>query len=91
MAAEALANVAKHSAAQRCEVRCRLEGPSLIVEIWDDGAGGARTEPGGGLAGLESRVAGVDGTLSVISPAGGPTLVRAEIPVASATASPAPA
>jgi signal transduction histidine kinase len=79
---EALANVAKHSAAQRCEVRCHRDGSLLVVEVWDDGAGGARVEPGGGLEGLASRIAGVDGTLSVSSPRGGPTLVRAEIPVA---------
>ena len=88
VAAEALANVAKHSGARRCEVRCRREGPRLIVEVWDDGAGGARFEPGGGLAGLESRVAGVDGAFSVSSPKGGPTLVRAELPL-EATAAPA--
>ena len=81
VAAEALANVAKHSAARHCEVRCRLEGGRLIVEVWDDGAGGATVEPGGGLAGLAGRVAGVDGTFTVSSPAGGPTLVRAELPV----------
>jgi signal transduction histidine kinase len=79
---EALANVAKHSSAKRCEVRCKREGPRLVVEVWDDGAGGARIEPGGGLAGLARRIAGVDGTFSVSSPEGGPTLVRAEIPVA---------
>jgi signal transduction histidine kinase len=78
---EALANVAKHSGATRCEVRCRREGGTLVVEIWDDGRGGAGIEPGGGLAGLESRVAGVDGTLFVSSPPGGPTTLRAEIPV----------
>ncbi len=81
VATEALANVAKHSGARRCEVRCRREGPRLVVEVWDDGAGGATVEPGGGLAGLAGRVAGVDGTFSVSSPAGGPTLVRAELPV----------
>ena len=79
---EALANVAKHSGARRCEVRCKRDGAGLVIEIWDDGIGGARTEPGGGLAGLASRIAGVDGTFFVSSPAGGPTLVRAEIPVA---------
>ena len=84
---EALANVAKHSAARRCEVRCRREGSQLVIEIWDDGRGGARAEPGGGLAGLASRIAGVDGTFSLSSPPGGPTLVRAEIPIV-ATASP---
>jgi signal transduction histidine kinase len=77
---EALANVAKHSRAQRCEVRCGREASRLIVEVVDDGTGGARTEAGGGLAGLASRVAGIDGTFSVSSPDGGPTLVRAGLP-----------
>jgi signal transduction histidine kinase len=81
--AEALANVAKHSGARGCEVRCRRDGSRLIVEVSDDGAGGATVEPGGGLAGLAGRVAGVDGTFSVSSPVGGPTLVRAELPVAA--------
>ena len=81
VASEALANVTKHSAATRCELRIRREGAQLVVEVWDDGAGGARVVPGGGLAGLESRVAGVDGVFSVASSPGGPTLVRAEIPI----------
>ena len=81
--AEALANVAKHSGARGCEVRCRREDSRLTVEVSDDGAGGAAIEPGGGLAGLVGRVAGVDGTLTVTSPAGGPTLIRAEFPVAA--------
>jgi signal transduction histidine kinase len=81
VAAEALANVAKHSGAKRCEVRCRREAARLTVEVWDDGVGGASAEPGGGLAGLAGRVAGVDGTFSLSSPPGGPTLVRAELPV----------
>ena len=80
--AEALANVAKHSGARACEVRCRRDGSNLIVEVSDDGAGGATVEPGGGLAGLAGRVAGVDGTFTVSSPPGGPTLVRAEFPLA---------
>jgi signal transduction histidine kinase len=84
---EALANVAKHSGATRCEVRCRREGGQLVIEVWDDGKGGAEIEAGGGLAGLASRVAGVDGAFSVSSPLGGPTLIRAEIPVAAATGS----
>jgi signal transduction histidine kinase len=83
VAAEALANVAKHSGARGCEVRCLREGSRLVVEVWDDGAGGATVEPGGGLAGLAGRVAGVDGTFTLSSPTGGPTLVRAELPVAA--------
>ena len=85
---EALANVAKHSGATACEVRCRREGSDLVVEVWDDGRGGAVVEPGGGLAGLQSRVAGVDGRFSVSSPRGGPTLVRAAIPLTSPVAPP---
>jgi signal transduction histidine kinase len=79
--AEALANVAKHSRADRCEVRCRRNGATLVVEVWDDGVGGATVDPGGGLAGLFGRVAGVDGTMTVMSPTEGGTLIRAEIPV----------
>jgi signal transduction histidine kinase len=82
--AEALTNVAKHSSATRCEVRCRAEELGLAVEVWDDGAGGARIVPGGGLAGLAGRVEALDGTLTVESPEGGPTLVRAMIPASAA-------
>jgi signal transduction histidine kinase len=82
VATEALANVVKHSQATRCEVRLSRDPGRLVVEIWDDGAGGATVVPGGGLSGLVTRVAGVDGMFSVSSPEGGPTLVRAEIPVA---------
>jgi signal transduction histidine kinase len=87
---EALANVAKHSGARRCEVRCHRDGPRLVVEVWDDGHGGATMERGGGLEGLASRVAGVDGTFSVSSLVGGPTVVRAEIPLAGVSAAGAP-
>jgi signal transduction histidine kinase len=86
--AEALANVSKHSSANHCEVRCRREGDRLVVEVWDDGVGGAMAGAGGGLAGLAGRVEGVDGTFSVDSPPGGPTLVRADLPVPATTAIP---
>jgi signal transduction histidine kinase len=85
---EALANVVKHSGATVCEVRCRREGSDLVVEVSDDGRGGATTDPGGGLAGLQTRVAGVDGRFSVSSPPGGPTLVRAVIPVSAPVSRP---
>ncbi|TMC59652.1 MAG: sensor histidine kinase, partial [Chloroflexi bacterium] len=83
VATEALANVAKHSGAEHGEVRCRREGSRLVVEVWDDGHGGARVEPGGGLAGLANRIAGVDGSFAVSSPPGGPTIVHAEIPISA--------
>jgi signal transduction histidine kinase len=81
--AEALANASKHAAARSLRVRVWRHGERLLVEVWDDGAGGARLEPGGGLEGLTTRVATVDGTLSVSSPEGGPTVVRAELPCVS--------
>jgi signal transduction histidine kinase len=82
VATEALANVAKHSGATRSEVRLSRNWNKLFVEVWDDGSGGATVAAGGGLDGLAKRVAGVEGTFNVSSPAGGPTLVRAEIPIA---------
>ncbi|MGW2397406.1 sensor histidine kinase [Kitasatospora sp. NPDC001664] len=82
--AEALANVARHSGATRAEVRGRLLGELLVVEVRDDGAGGADPAAGTGLAGLADRAAAADGTLSVSSPTGGPTVITVEIPCPSA-------
>ena len=79
--AEALTNVAKHSRAS--QVRVMVEGHgfpgSLTVLISDDGIGGANPR-GAGLSGLADRVGGVDGELSVESPAGGPTIISAVLP-----------
>ena len=83
--AESLANVAKHASATRCEVRVLAEERGLAVETWDDGGGGASVVPGGGLAGLAGRVEALDGALEVESPPGGPTTVRALIPVVART------
>ena len=90
VASEALANVAKHSRATRCEVSCRREGPRLVIEVRDDGIGGATVAPGGGLSGLAGRVEAVDGRFAVSSPGGGPTVVRAELPVPVWTPPPVP-
>jgi signal transduction histidine kinase len=78
--AESLANVAKHSSATRCDVSLRRGPAQLVVEIRDDGVGGAAVTPGGGLAGLRDRVEALDGSLAVESPAGGPTIVHVELP-----------
>jgi signal transduction histidine kinase len=78
--AEALTNVARHSGASRAGVRARVEDTRLVLEVTDDGRGGADPDRGSGLAGLADRVAAVDGVLVLLSPAGGPTLVRAELP-----------
>ncbi|MER7582163.1 sensor domain-containing protein [Kitasatospora sp. NPDC097691] len=79
---EALANLAKHSGASTATVEGRYVGGRLTVEVRDDGCGGADPERGTGLTGLADRIAVVDGTLTVSSPPGGPTLVRVEIPCA---------
>jgi len=78
--AESLANVAKHSGATRCDVSLRREAARLVVEVRDDGAGGATVTPGGGLAGLRDRAEALDGSLEVSSPPGGPTVVHVELP-----------
>ncbi|MGI5212578.1 sensor histidine kinase [Plantactinospora sp. CA-290183] len=77
---EAFANIAKHSRAGDARVRAGLDGDRLVIEVHDDGVGGARTRPGSGLAGLADRLAVVAGTILLSSPPGGPTLVRLEIP-----------
>ncbi len=79
---EALANIARHSRARGARVRGRLAGDLLVLEIEDDGVGGADPSRGTGLTGLADRVAAVDGRLSLSSPAGGPTSMRVEIPCA---------
>jgi len=77
---EALANVAKHAAAAFTDVVVRREGDILVVEIRDDGQGGADPAKGSGLRGLSDRVAGVDGRLIVHSPPGRGTVLIAELP-----------
>ncbi|MFG3258338.1 sensor histidine kinase [Streptomyces sp. NPDC048172] len=84
--AEAFTNIAKHSGAGRAGVRaCYEPTPSgdhdlLVVEIRDDGRGGADPAGGSGLTGLADRLAAQDGRLRLSSPAGGPTVVRLELP-----------
>jgi signal transduction histidine kinase len=78
--AEALTNVVKHSGAQRAEIAAVVEDGALRVLVRDDGVGGARRN-GGGLVGLEDRVAVLNGTLTIDSPPGGGTVVAVAIPV----------
>src|SRR5262249_47275873 len=80
--AEALSNVAKHSGGSRVSVRLIYEQSQLIIDICDDGHGGADVAAGSGLAGLQSRLTALDGTMMLSSPPGGPTHVRGEIPCA---------
>jgi len=78
--AECLTNLARHSEATEALVRVSRQGQRVIVEVHDNGVGAAVPRAGGGLAGLADRAATIDGTLSVDSPPGGPTVVRAELP-----------
>jgi signal transduction histidine kinase len=80
---EALANTAKHARATSAQVSVRRAGDVLRVVIEDDGVGGADSAAGSGLAGLADRVGGVDGSLRVESPVGGPTVITVELPCAS--------
>lgn len=80
---EALANVAKHAHASGASVSVLQVGERLVVDVDDDGVGGAAPDRGSGLHGLADRVATVAGTLQVASTPGGGTRVHAEIPCAS--------
>ncbi|HEU5362375.1 MAG TPA: PAS domain S-box protein [Gaiellaceae bacterium] len=77
---EALTNVAKYAEATRAAVRVRETDRALVVVVEDDGKGGADASRGTGLAGLADRVAAFDGTLTLDSPRGGGTRLRAELP-----------
>ena len=79
---EALANVAKYASASAARVRLVDGTGSLLVEVEDDGVGGADPTAGTGLRGLADRVAALDGTFAVDSPAGAGTRIRAELPLA---------
>lgn len=79
--AEAVTNATKHSGAMTVSVDLRLDGHNLVLTVTDDGCGGADPARGSGLAGLGDRVAAVTGHLTLSSPPGGPTTVRAEIPL----------
>jgi len=77
---EALVNVATHSKAKRAAVKLSMRSGKVVVEVSDDGRGGADPARGSGLTGLADRVAAVNGRLLLSSPPGGPTLVRVELP-----------
>lgn len=78
-ASEALTNVVRHSGAGRADVVLTY-GDDLVVEVSDDGRGGATPRPDSGLTWMADRLAAVGGSLEVSSPAGGPTVVRMRIP-----------
>jgi signal transduction histidine kinase len=78
---EALANVARYADASAATVALRRTDGCIVVAVGDDGGGGADAARGSGLRGLADRVAALDGTLSLDSPPGRGTRLRAEIPV----------
>jgi signal transduction histidine kinase len=78
--AETLANVVKHSGANRAWVQLEYDQCRLIAIVGDNGTGGAQPRAGGGLQGIERRLNAFDGTVAVTSPAGGPTQVTMELP-----------
>jgi len=78
--AESLTNVAKHAGGAAAHVTLKLDHERLLVEIADEGPGGAN-EAGSGLTGLRHRVEALDGTLAITSPPGGGTAIRADFPL----------
>jgi signal transduction histidine kinase len=83
LVSESLANIGKHAKATSASVEVSRLGRHLVVEVIDDGVGGADTEGGSGLRGLADRIEALEGRLRIWSPKGGGTRLRAEIPCAS--------
>ena len=80
LVAEALTNVAKYSGVTRAEARLERLPNGLRVRVRDEGRGGADDAVGSGLLGIRRRVAALDGTFSLTSPVGGPTVIEVELP-----------
>ncbi|HZE06526.1 MAG TPA: histidine kinase [Solirubrobacteraceae bacterium] len=80
---EAIANAVKHARAEHVDVIVDHRDARVVVEVRDDGIGGASTASGSGLRGLVDRIESLDGHLYVTSPAGGGTTIRGELPCAS--------
>ncbi|MEU9184034.1 sensor domain-containing protein [Streptomyces sp. NPDC048484] len=77
---ELLQNVSKHSGAQSASVDVWRSENRLLIQVWDDGRGGAALDGGTGMAGLADRLGAVDGLFIIDSPVGGPTMITAELP-----------
>ncbi|TCO45563.1 histidine kinase [Kribbella antiqua] len=81
--AELLTNAVKHAHATQAHISIALDDVAIVVEVEDNGRGGAEVSAAGGLAGLRRRLAAFDGTLEVSSPAGGPTRAKMTVPCES--------
>ncbi|KOU60313.1 histidine kinase [Streptomyces sp. MMG1533] len=77
---ELLQNISKHSGARTASVDVWRADDRLLIQVWDDGRGGARLDGGTGMRGLADRLGAVDGLFVIDSPPGGPTVVTAELP-----------
>ncbi|WP_405732872.1 sensor domain-containing protein [Streptomyces sp. NBC_00028] len=77
---ELLQNISKHSGARSASVEVWRSDDRLLIQVWDDGRGGARLDAGSGMQGLAERLGAVDGLFVIDSPVGGPTTVTAELP-----------
>ncbi|MBW5425913.1 sensor histidine kinase [Streptomyces sp. BG9H] len=77
---ELLQNISKHSGARSASVEVWRAKDRLLIQVWDDGRGGARLDGGTGMAGLADRLGAVDGLFVIDSPPGGPTTITAELP-----------
>ncbi|QEV19591.1 sensor histidine kinase [Streptomyces alboniger] len=77
---ELLQNISKHSGARSASVEVWRAKDRLLIQVWDDGRGGARLDGGTGMAGLADRLGAVDGLFVIDSPQGGPTTITAELP-----------
>jgi len=78
--AEAVANIGKHARARSGTVEVWVDGPVVVAKVTDDGIGGARVDPDGGLTGLEDRIRAVSGTLRLASPPGEGTQIEVRVP-----------
>jgi len=81
--AEVLTNITKHSGAEHAWITLNGTADTLLIEIRDDGHGGADESGGSGLSGIRKRAEAFDGTLQLSSPAGGPTVLKVELPCGS--------
>jgi signal transduction histidine kinase len=81
--AEALTNVAKHAKASRAEVSVVLKNRRMVIEVRDNGVGGAFASEGSGLDGLSDRVSALGGSMKLLSPINGPTILTVELPCES--------
>ncbi|WAL97250.1 sensor histidine kinase [Streptomyces sp. Je 1-369] len=77
---ELLQNISKHSGARSASVDVWRADERLLIQVWDDGRGGARLDGGTGMSGLADRLGAVDGLFVIESPEGGPTTITAELP-----------